>query len=96
LGWGGCVDDGGREDGEGFAVLDALTGPTQPFALVDALDIEPFNALGPVGGATPVKPGFGLYGAGGAPPAKGKFVMARGARGADFGTGRLVVGLVGE
>ena len=95
------MDDDDDDDAKEFVVFEALAGPAQPIALVvGALDIEPFNALGPVGGATPVRPTFGLYGAGGPPPVKEKFVIARGARGArgaaDFGTGRLVIGLVGE
>jgi hypothetical protein len=78
-----------------FVVFTALAGPTQPITLVvDALGIEPFNARGPVGGVAPVKPGFSLYAVGCVTPRK--LVIARGAVGADFGTGRLVVGLVGE
>jgi hypothetical protein len=78
-----------------FVAFTALAGPTQPITfVVEALAIEPFNVRGPVGGVAPVKPGLSLYAVGCV--TLRKLVIARGAVGADFGTGRLVIGLVGE
>jgi hypothetical protein len=72
-----------------------LVDPTEPITLVvDALGVEYFNACSPVGGVTPAKPGFGLYTVGGVTPEK--LGTLRSAVRADLGTGRLVIGLVGE